>query len=84
MKNTFLELSHPSQTFRVFLHSSLEKATCTLNKLCSSAGIKKKKKKAQALPARIATEAAFPIGLADRQKQISAVTKHVRFEVSIK
>lgn len=41
-KNTFLELSHPSQTFRVFLHSSLEKATRALTN-CSLAGRGKKK-----------------------------------------
>lgn len=78
MKNTFLELSHPSQTFRVFLHSSLEKATCTLTNSALQQELKrgkksKKMKRAHTLPARIATEAAFPIGLADRQKQISAL-----------
>lgn len=77
MKNTFLELSHPRQTFRVFLHSSLEKATCTLTNSALQQELKEKKKskknEAHAPPARIATAAVFPIGLADRQKQISAL-----------
>lgn len=78
MKNTFLELSHPSQKFRVFLHNSLEKATRTLTNSALQQKFKKKKKlflkkkRMHRLPC-IATEAVFPIGLADRQKQISAL-----------
>lgn len=34
---------------------------------------KTEKNQWHALPARVATEAVFPIGLADRQKQISAL-----------
>lgn len=81
LKNAFLGLSHPSQTFGVFLHSSLKKSLAPWQALLFSRvkrriktkAWKKKKKKGQAVPVRIATEAVFPIGLADRQKQISAL-----------
>lgn len=55
-----------------------KKVTCTLTNFALHQEFKKtpnvkKENKVHAPPARIATEAVFPIGLADRQKQISAL-----------